>query len=143
MNPELQTLLHRWREGLLTPEEMRALTVLLAQPQARRALRCDWFLDAALPQSLAASAVIVHTPQPSFAAKMRGWFARLIPTDAREEEPTLGALQLWARVSFAALALSVITAVWFVWPQHDEITAETEAEHLAQIIFQMNLPDSQ
>lgn len=63
MNPDLPTLLHRWREGTLTPEEMRTLAVRLAQPEARAALRRDWFLDAALPQSLAASSVIVRTPQ--------------------------------------------------------------------------------
>ena len=54
MNPELQNLLHRWRENSLTTEEMRALTAELNQPAAREALRRDWFLEAALPQSLAA-----------------------------------------------------------------------------------------
>ena len=63
MNPELPNLLHRWREGSVTSEEMRALTAELAQPEARTALRRDWFLEAALPQSLAASSVIVRTPR--------------------------------------------------------------------------------
>lgn len=150
MNPELPNLLHRWREGALTAEEMRALTAELAQPDARAALRLDWFLEAALPQSLAASSVIVRTPQSSFAARMRSWAAHWLtiftPHDVREEETSLAALRLWARASFAALAVGLITASWLVWPQQDEITADVDAEsepaYLAQLMIETRLPDS-
>ena len=102
MTPELQNLLHRWREGSLTAEEMRALTAELAKPEARAVLRRDWFLDAALPQSLAASSVIVRTPLPSLAARMRAWaaswFTLFAPGDARGEESSILALRLWARL---------------------------------------------
>ena len=107
MNPELQHLLHRWHEGSLTADEMRTLTAHLAKPEARAALRRDWFLETALPQALAASAVIVRTPQQSLMARLRaafaGWLTRFAPQAAREEEAGLGALQLWARPSFAAI----------------------------------------
>jgi hypothetical protein len=150
MNPELQNLLHRWRENSLTTEEMRALTAELNQPAAREALRRDWFLEAALPQSLAASLVIVRTPQPSFAAKMRAWaaswFTLFAPGEARGEEPSILALRLWARASFAALAVGLITASWLVWPQQDEITADVDAESepafLAQLMIETHLPDA-
>lgn len=150
MNPELQKLLDRWREGSLTTEEMRALTAELAKPEARAALRRDWFLEAALPQSLAASSVIVRTPQPSLAARLRGWaacwFTLFTPGEAREEEPSILALQLWARASFAALAVGFITASWLVWPQRDEITADvdaaSESAFLAQLMIETHLHDS-
>jgi hypothetical protein len=73
MNSELPVFLHRWRDGNLTPDEMRRLTALLAQPEARAALRHDWFLEAALPQALATSSVIVRTPQPSRPAAPVFW----------------------------------------------------------------------
>lgn len=150
MNPELQNLLHHWREGSLTTGEMRALTAELAQPEARAALRRDWFLEAALPQSLAASSVIVRTPQPSFAARMRAgaasWFTLFAPGEPRGEEPSILALRLWARASFAALAVGLITASWLVWPQQDEITADVDAESeptfLAQLMIETELSDS-
>ncbi len=148
MNPELQNLLHRWREGSLTTEEMRALTAELAQPEAREALRRDWFLDAALPQSLAASSVIVRTPKPSLAAWLRGWiaswFTLFAPGDARGEEPSIFALRLWARASFAALALGLIAASWLAWPQREEFAVDVDSEpaFLAQLMIETHLPDS-
>jgi hypothetical protein len=134
MNPDLPTLLHRWHEGSLTAEEMSALTTLLAQPEARRALRQDWFLDAALPQALAASAVIVRTPQASLFARLKAWFAS-------EEEFAIGALQLWARTSFAALAVGLIMTAWFTL-QKQEAVGQTDAEQVAQIIFQKHFHDA-
>jgi hypothetical protein len=148
MNEELPHLLHRWREGSLTADEMRSLTAELAKPEARADLRHDWFLDAALPQALAASAVIVRTPQPSFAARMRAWAAHWLtlftPAGAREEEASLAALRLWARASFAALAVGLITASWLAWPQQEEITADTDSEpaYIAQHMLETQLPDS-
>jgi hypothetical protein len=150
MNDELQNLLHRWREGSLTADEMRTLTALLAKPEARQALRRDWFLEAALPEALAASAVIVRTPQPSLAAKLRGWIAGWLiafaPRVSREEDAALCALRLWARASFAALALGLITASWLVWPQREEFAADVDADSepafLAQIMIETHLPDS-
>jgi len=148
MNPELPNLLHRWREGSLTPEEMRTLTAHLAKPEARAALRRDWFLDAALPQALAASAVILRAPKPSLAARLRGWivswFTLFAPGDSRREEPSVFALRLWARASFAALALGLITSAWLVWPQREEIATDvdTEPAYLAQLMLETQLPDS-
>lgn len=148
MNPELSTLLHRWREGTLSPEEMQTLTALLAQPEARAELRRDWFLETALPQALAASSVIVRTPQPSFLARLRGafhrWLTRFAPQSGREEEAGLGALQLWARASFTALAFGLITTLWLVLPQREEIVAETSAEpdFIAQRMLETQLLDA-
>jgi hypothetical protein len=148
MNDELQNLLHRWREGSLTPDEKRTLTALLGNPEARQALRRDWFLDAALPQALAASAVIVRTPQPSMAAKLSdwiaGWLTTFAPRAPREEDTTLWALRLWARASFAALALGLAASAWIAWPQQEEIAAEVDAEpaYFAQLMLETQLPDS-
>lgn len=148
MNDELQNLLHRWREGSLTADEMPTLTALLAKPEARQALRRDWFLEAALPEALAASAVIVRTPQPSLAAKLRGWIAGWLtafaPRASREEDAALCALRLWARTSFAALAVGLVTSAWLAWPQREEIATETDAEpaYFAQLMLETQLPDS-
>lgn len=73
MNEDLPQLLDRWREGSLSAEEMRSLTELLAKPDARAALRRDWFLEAALPQSLSASTVIVRTPRITAHATSGSW----------------------------------------------------------------------
>jgi hypothetical protein len=150
MNEELQNPLHRWREGSLNAEEMRSLTAELAKPEARAALRRDWFLDAALPQALAASAVIVRTPQPSLGARMRAWAAQWLtlftPSGAREEDASLAALRLWARASFAALAVGLITTSWLAWPQREEIAADVDADAepalIAQLMLETRLPDS-
>jgi hypothetical protein len=148
MNDELQNLLHRWREGSLTADEMRTLTALLAKPEARQALRRDWFLEAALPEALAASAVIVRTPQPSLAAKLRGriagWLTAFAPRASREEDAALWALRLWARTSFAALVVGLVTSAWLAWSQREEIATETDAEpaYFAQLMLETQLPDS-
>ena len=148
MNDELQNLLHRWREGSLTADEMRTLTALLAKPEARQALRRDWFLEAALPEALAASAVIVRTPQPSLAAKLRdwiaGWLTACAPRASHEEDAALWALRLWARTSFAALAVGLVTSAWLAWPQREEIATETDTEpaYFAQLMLETQLPDS-
>ncbi len=144
MNEELQRLLHRWREGSLSAEEMRTLTELLALPEARAALRRDWFLETALPQSLAASSVIVRTPQPSLAERVRAWLTLFAPGDARDGDSSIFALQLWARSSFAALAIGLITASWLAWPKGEEFALESTAEpaFIAQLMLETQLPDS-
>lgn len=148
MNDDLQNLLHRWREESLTADELRTLTALLAKPEARQALLRDWFLEAALPEALAASAVIVRTPQPSLAAKLRGWIAGWLtacaPRVSREEDAALWALRLWARTSFAALAVGLVTSAWLAWPQREEIATEPDAEpaYFAQLMLETQLPDS-
>ena len=149
MNAELQNLLHRWREGSLTTEEMRTLTAELAQPEAREALRRDWFLEAALPQALAASAVILRTPRPALAERLHGWTARhltiLTSSDSPDERTALFALRLWARASFAALAVGLITASWLLWPLQEEINADPagdfEPAYLAKLMIQTQLAD--
>ena len=148
MNDELQNLLNRWREGSLTADEMRTLTALLAKPEARQALRRDWFLEAALPQALEASAVILRTPQPSMAAKLSGWIAGCLnafaPRASREEDAALWALRLWVRTSLAALVVGLVTSAWLAWPQREEIATETDAEpaYFAQLMLETQLPDS-
>jgi len=125
MNDEVSDLLERFREDRLTPGEWIRLNEMLEQPEARAALRRDWFLEAALPQSLAASAV----PIPA-------------PSQPRGEEPALGALLLWARASFAALALGCLTVTWAVWPPRTEISPDSDPAVIAQIILQNQLPDA-
>lgn len=132
MKSDIQHLLHRWHEGSLTVEEMRALTVELAQPEARAALRRNWFLEAALPQSLAASSVIVRTPQPSWLARLRAW---LMP---QESEPLL-ALRWWAHASLAAAVVIGISAA-VVLPKNER--RDAEADSIAQIIFQRHFATS-
>ena len=146
MNEDLPQLLDRWREGSLSAEEMRSLTELLAKPDARATLRRDWFLEAALPQSLAASSVIVRSPQPSLAARMRAgltrWLTLFAPGDARSDESSIFALRLWARASFAALAVGLIAVSWFAWPQREETALNSEPAYIAQLMLQNQLPDS-
>lgn len=146
MNPGLEDLLHRWREGSLTADQMRALTAELAQPEARAALRRDWFLEAALPQSLAASSVIVRTPLPSLAARLRGWIAGWLtlfaPGEGGGEASSIFALRLWARTSFAALAVGLVTASWLAWPQDTELPVDPEPADIAQLMIESRLPDA-
>lgn len=151
MNHELQNLLLRWREGSITTEEMRALTVQLAKPEAREALRRDWFLDAALPQALAASEVIARAPRPVLARRMRSWigqwFMIFTPSGASGEETSLFALRLWARASsLAALGIGLIAASWLFWPREKDNAAHAEAfsepAYLAQLMIETHLSDS-
>jgi hypothetical protein len=115
-NDELSQLLHRWREGSLTPEEIERLAAQLDDPQARAALRREWFLDAALPQALAASTVMQNAPSPTLAARCRTRAARLFAGEPRQAGAALLALRWWARGAFAAVALGALTA-WILWPQ--------------------------
>ena len=59
MNDDLTELLRRFREDELAPEDWPRLIDLLDSPEGRAALRHDWFLEAALPQSLAAAGLEV------------------------------------------------------------------------------------
>lgn len=43
------------------------------------------------------------------------------PQALREDAASLAELRLWARASFAALALGLIIASWLVWPQWEKI----------------------
>jgi hypothetical protein len=54
MNQELRDLLFRWHRDTLSEEDLRRLTDLLDSPEARAALHDEWFLDATLPEALAA-----------------------------------------------------------------------------------------
>lgn len=54
MNSELNDLLHRWHLGTLDESGLRRLNELLDTPEARAALHDEWFLDATLPEALAA-----------------------------------------------------------------------------------------
>ena len=61
MNTHLDELISRWREDNLSDEEMRLLTEALDTAEGRAALRGDWFLEAALPKALSASAMLEAT----------------------------------------------------------------------------------
>ena len=137
---ELQTLLDHWREGALTEEEMRGLAKRLEAPEARQMIRQDWFLDAALPQSLAASDVLVRAPKPSFAARchawLAGWLTRLTPTDTctlariRERPATL-----WERLALGtvplAAAIAIACVVWDRTAPRPDATEAFAAELIA------------
>ena len=137
MNEDIQELLRRFREDELAPEEWLQLNELLDRPEGREVLRRDWFLEAALPQSLAAAAVAVRIPRPSFAERLRAWFA--LP---RTEEPTLAVLQLWSRASFAALTIGLFGATWAVWTPRETFDPEPDPAFIAQLILQNQLPDA-
>ena len=54
MNDELHDLIHRWHTGTLGEDGLRRLIDLLDTPEARAVLHDEWFLDATLPEALAA-----------------------------------------------------------------------------------------
>jgi hypothetical protein len=136
MNKELPELLRRFREDTLTPEDLARLNELLTRPEGREVLRNDWFLDAALPQSLAAAAVAVRVPQPSLAARLRAWLAW-----PPAEEPGLATLQLWSRASFAALAFGLVAAAWLVMPPRGTMESDSDPAFIAQLMLQNQLSD--
>jgi hypothetical protein len=137
MNDDLPELLRRFREDELAPEDWLRLNDLLDRPEGREALRHDWFLEAALPQSLAATSVAVRIPRPSFAEQLRAWFS--LP---RTEEPTLAVLQMWSRASFAALTIGLFGATWAVWTPRETFDTEPDPAFIAQLILQNQLPDA-
>jgi len=57
VNMDINELIHRWREGTLSEEQLRRLTDALASKEARAALRAEWLLDAGLAEALRAAAV--------------------------------------------------------------------------------------
>lgn len=146
IDEELQMLLDRWREGALTDEEMLELTARLEKPEAREMMRRDWFLDAALPQSLAASDVVVRTPRPSLAVRWRaglaGWLTAFAPRSVQREEPVLAALQLWRRASLGALAAAAVVAVALVWTPGKNVVADFTPRQIAAAMLSNELPDS-
>jgi hypothetical protein len=145
MTPGLDLLLQRWREGTATPEDVRALTAELSRPEARAELRSDWFLEASLPQALAASAVRARAPRPSWVSRSGATLVRWLTLFAPDEEASVPALRLWARASFTALALGFVAASWLAWPRREEKAAEvqpdSEPAYLAQIMLETQLPD--
>lgn len=54
MNSELNDLLHRWHLDTLDESGLHRLNERLDTPEARAALHDEWFLDATLPEALAA-----------------------------------------------------------------------------------------
>ncbi len=65
MSTQLEQLIAKWRDGHLSDEEFRELTRALENPEARAALRDDWFLESALPEALRASPALQFALQPS------------------------------------------------------------------------------
>lgn len=136
MNDDLTELLRRFREDELSPEDWLRLNDLLGRPEGRAALRHDWFLEAALPQSLAAASVSASIPQPSLAERFLAWIA-----GPQTGEPSFATLQLWSRASFASLAIGLVAATWAVWPARDAIDSGSDPAFIAQLILQNQLPE--
>lgn len=136
MNDDLPELLRRFREDELAPEDWPRLNELLDRPEGREALRHDWFLEAALPQSLAAAAVALRIPRPSLAERVLAWIA-----GPQTGEPTLAILQLWSRASFAALAIGLVAATWAVWPAREAVDSGSDPAFIAQLILQNQLSE--
>jgi hypothetical protein len=136
MNEDIQELLRRFREDELAPEDWLRLNDLLDRPEGREALRHDWFLEAVLPQSLAAVSVAVRIPRTSLAERFLAWIA-----GPQTEEPAFAILQLWSRASFSALAIGLIAATWAVWPPGEAIDSGSDPAFIAQLILQNQLPE--
>lgn len=136
MNDDLPELLRRFREDELAPEDWPRLIELLDRPEGREALRHDWFLEAALPQSLAAASVAERIPRTSLAERFLAWIA-----GPQTGEPAFAILQLWSRASFAALAIGLIAATWAVWPTSEAFEPESDPAFIAQLILQNQLPE--
>jgi hypothetical protein len=141
MNDDLPELLRRFREDELALEDWHRLNEHLDRREGREALRHDWFLEAALPQSLAAAAVAVRIPRPSPARRLLAWIA-----GPPSPEPALATLRLWSRVSFAALAFGLATATWAVWPSRETSGPEfagvgSDPSSIARLMLQNQLPD--
>ena len=58
MKIHIEDLIARWRDGNPAESEVRRLAELLEDPEARDALRDEWFLEAALPEALRRTAVL-------------------------------------------------------------------------------------
>lgn len=71
----IEDLLHRWREGEISCEELAELTSLLEKPERREQLRQDWFLETTLPEALNAARVVRDAPDASegFGVFVRWW----------------------------------------------------------------------
>jgi hypothetical protein len=101
MKANLDELLHRWREGTLSNDEMRQLTEALATSEARAALRRDWFLEEALPEALKTAPLLEVVP-PDFTPSKPG----------REAWAAVRWLRLeWAALG-AAAAISIACILW-------------------------------
>lgn len=136
MNDDLPELLRRFRDDELAPEDWPRLNEFLDRPEGRAALRHDWFLEAALPQSLAAALVAERIPQPSLAERFLAWIA-----GPQAGEPSFAVLQLWSRASFAALAIGLVAATWAVWPPREAVDSGSDPAFIAQLILQSQLPE--
>ncbi len=136
MNDDLPEFLRRFREEELAPEDWPRLIKLLDRPEGREALRHDWFLEAALPQSLAAASVAARIPQPSLAERFLAWIA-----GPQTGEPAFAVLQLWSRASFAALAIGLVAATWAVWSPREAVDSPSDPAFIAQLILQNELPE--
>jgi len=58
MNTHRDELIHRWREGNLSEEELHRLNEALTTPEDRAAMRGEWFLEASLPEALRTSRLL-------------------------------------------------------------------------------------
>ena len=57
MNININELMHRWREGSLSEEQLRLLTAALGSKEGRSDLLAEWLLDAGLSEALQTAAV--------------------------------------------------------------------------------------
>jgi hypothetical protein len=112
MNPNLDELLHRWREGTLSDDEMRQLTDALASSEARAALRRDWFLEEALPEALKTAPLLEVAP-PDF-------------TPSKPEREAWATVR-WLRLEWAALgAAAAISIACILWERTAATADDTE-----------------
>jgi hypothetical protein len=112
MKANLDELLHRWREGTLSDDEMRQLTDALASRDARAALRRDWFLEEALPEALKTAPLLEVAP-PDF-------------TRAKPGREAWAAVR-WLRLEWAALgAAAAISIACILWERTAATADDTE-----------------
>jgi len=106
MNTHRDELIHRWREGNLSEEELHRLNEALTTPEDRAAMRGEWFLEASLPEALRTSRLLKVAELPQM-RKGKGWLN-------------------WRPLMAAAAAL-VIAGV-SVWWMHGPTVAPSTAE---------------
>lgn len=131
MKHDLNELMRRWHEGGLTDEQLRDLTTQLSTAEGRKALRDDWFLEAALPEALRTSAVTRMAPPDSRAEVVARLFQLLVPRS----------LPLWSKCSLAALPFGLVAAlVAIVLAAPPEGIVGQDPALIARFILESQLP---
>jgi hypothetical protein len=74
MSTHLDELIHRWREGSLTEEELHHLNEALTTPEGRATMRGDWFLEASIPEALRTTRLL-KAVEPPQTIKWAAWLS--------------------------------------------------------------------